>query len=123
MTGDNVVCLRVAIVAVETDAVVWLPSAFPVGVDDCCAESPEVREELLGAHGHDADVALGDHDDLREVRVGSDERLRADVELMLAALNDPTDDVFPQMIKIIVCVDSTMPRCVYTKLSNPNKKI
>ncbi len=34
------------------------------------------------------------------------------------SLNDPSDDVFPQMIKIIVTVDSPMPRCVNTKLSD-----
>ena len=32
------------------------------------------------------------------------------------SLNDPTDDVFPQMIKIIVTVDSPMPRCTHTVL-------
>jgi hypothetical protein len=32
------------------------------------------------------------------------------------SLDDPTDDVFPQMIKVIATVDSTMPRCVHTTL-------
>ncbi len=32
------------------------------------------------------------------------------------SLNDPTDDVFPRKVRITVCVDSTMPRCLYTKL-------
>ena len=32
------------------------------------------------------------------------------------SLNDPEDDVFPQMIKVAITVDSPMPRCVHTAL-------
>lgn len=34
------------------------------------------------------------------------------------SLHDPSDDVFPQKIRITVCVDSPMPRCVNTKLAD-----
>ncbi len=34
------------------------------------------------------------------------------------SLDDPEDDVFPQMIRITLTVDSPMPRCVYTKLTH-----
>ncbi len=32
------------------------------------------------------------------------------------SLNDPTDDVFPQKVKITIVTDSPLPRCVHTKL-------
>ena len=34
------------------------------------------------------------------------------------SLNDPEDDVFPEMVRITLTVDSSMPRCIYTKLLN-----
>jgi hypothetical protein len=34
------------------------------------------------------------------------------------SLNDPTDDVFPQKVRITLTVDSPMPRCVNTKLTD-----
>jgi hypothetical protein len=32
------------------------------------------------------------------------------------SLNDPEDDVFPRKVRVRVTIDSTLPRCVYTKL-------
>jgi type II secretory pathway component PulJ len=32
------------------------------------------------------------------------------------SLNDPTDDVFPEKVRITLTVDSPMPRCLFTKL-------
>src|SRR5262249_16474885 len=34
------------------------------------------------------------------------------------SLNDPDDDVFPRKIRVTVVVDSPMPRCVNTKLTD-----
>jgi prepilin-type N-terminal cleavage/methylation domain-containing protein len=33
-------------------------------------------------------------------------------------LNDPEDDVFPQKVRVTVTIDSSMPRCIFTKLSD-----
>lgn len=34
------------------------------------------------------------------------------------SLNDPEDDVFPRKIRVTIVVDSPMPRCLYTKLTD-----
>jgi hypothetical protein len=33
------------------------------------------------------------------------------------SLNDPTDDVFPKMVRITIVADSPMPRCIHTTLT------
>ena len=35
------------------------------------------------------------------------------------SLNDPTDDVFPAKVRVTLTVDSPMPRCVHTRLTDP----